>query len=316
MFLEISQLQYTPCQNRIDYYLKVLFNRQEFDKMVFGRKKQEQEVVEDGAANQDTDLAVAYGNGDEVDDDLSLTDSVPPPPPAGKMNSTKSGDLSQDDSPTESPSADGSVDEKKEAAQIKRKKLLLIAGCIISFFVLLGLAIKYGQIRNQSAANESLTVGLESESLESPPVETTPVETTPSETLAPIILVNETAAPSANVSEVGTVEYIPFSECVANEISVLSTTCTDANVARATVLFNFCLVDDLADQFWEFIRTPRRLPQRIANNWKWLRAGEVAEISSLLEGEYEIGLFSNGEEQLQEYPLLNSTTFIVDCSQE
>lgn len=262
--------------------------------MVFGRKKkQEQEIVEDAAPNQEEDLAVAYGNVEEANDELSVTDSIPPPPPAGE----KTEDSSQEDSPTESPSAndeaDDSVDEKKEVTQIKRKKLLLIATCVVTFFILLGLAIKYGQVQKQSTANEAAA-------LDSPAI----TVTEPSDTS----LVDEgTPAPSTNATDAVTV-----AACVANDITVL-TTCDDEG---AIVTFDFCLIDDMADQFWEWVSTPQRTTQVVTNEWAWLRDGLVAEFAfPLADGTYEIGLFSNGEEQLREYPLLNSTVFTVDCSE-
>ena len=264
--------------------------------MVFGRKKkQEQEIVEDAAPNQEEDLVVAYGNVDEANDELSVTDSIPPPPPAGQKNE----DSSQEDSPTESPSAndeaDDSVDEKKEVGQIKRRKLLLIATCVVSFFILLGLAIKYGQVQKQSSANEASTLDS--------PATTVTVPSIPSSTL-----VDEgTPAPSTNATDAGTV-----AACVANDVTVL-TTCDDEG---ATVTFDFCLIDDMADQFWEWVSTPQLTPQVVTNEWAWLRDGLVAEFAfPLADGTYEIGLFSNGEEQLRQYPLLNSTVFTVDCSE-
>ena len=84
---------------------------------------------------------------------------------------------------------------------------------------------------------------------------------------------------------------------------------------RGFPLFNFCLVEDVTDQFWEFVSTPPRVPLAVANDWAWLRDGASAEIAFLPEGIYEIGLFSNGEQNLQQYPLLSSTEFIIDCSQ-
>jgi len=272
--------------------------------MVFGRKKkQEQDIAEDAATNPEEDLAVAYGTVDEVKDDVSLTESIPPPPPAGEVSATKNEDQSQEESPTESPSVgandepDDLVDEKTEAKQIKCKKLLLIVSFVVSFCVLLGLAIKYGQVRSQSSANEIVIA--ESDSAEAVSV------STPFPTLADV----ETAAPTnATVVE----ELGPFSGCIANDVSVI-TTCDDGG---AVVSFEFCLIDEMTDQFWEWVSTPQRTPQIIANDWGWLRDGEVAEFPFVLaDGTYEIGLFSNGEEQLREYPLLNSTVFTVDCTE-
>jgi len=268
---------------------------------VFGRKKKQEP---EAPANEETDLAVAYGTGDEVKDDVSLTESVPPPPP-GEATDAKNEDLSKEDSPTESPSvgavddADDSTDEKKAVEQIKRKKLILIASCIISFIILLALAIKYGQVRRSQAAKESATT-LDSSATES------------SSSPGPTIVQVETAAPTTNATQVPT-EFDPFAKCEANGISVL-TTCRGEG--GASVTFNFCLVEDVSDQFWEFVSTPPRVPQVIANDWAWLRDGASDEIPFLPDGTYEVGLFSNGEQNLQQYPLMNSTEFIVACNQE
>ena len=99
-------------------------------------------------------MAVAYGNVEETNDELSVTESIPPPPPAGE----KTEDSSQEDSPTESPSAndeaEDSVDEKKEVGQIKRRKLLLIATCVVTFFILLGSIFNGLQITKNSEKDE------------------------------------------------------------------------------------------------------------------------------------------------------------------
>lgn len=272
--------------------------------MVFGRKKKpEQDVAEHAATNQEEDLAVAYGNVDEVKDDVSLTESIPPPPPSGEVSAAKNEDQSQEDSPTESPSVganddpDDLVDEKTDAQKIKRKKMLLVVSFVVTFCVLLGLAIKYGQVRSQSS-----TIEVESDSAASS--EAVSISTSP-----PTLEDVETPAPTnATVVE----ELGPFAGCIANDVSVI-TTCDDGG---AVVTFEFCLIDEMTDQFWEWVSTPQGTPQIIANDWGWLRDGEVAEFPFILaDGAYEIGLFSNGEEQLREYPILNSTVFTVDCTE-
>ena len=263
--------------------------------MVFGRKKkQKQEKAVDEA-----DLAVAYGAVDVVNDDESMTESLPPPPP-GEVKVTKN----EEDSPSESQSvgavddADDSTDEKDIAKQIERKKLLLIVGCIISFIIMLALAIKYGQVRKQVVKESA--AALEESS-----------ETDPPETAAPTLAPVETSPPTIATTAVPT-EFNPFAKCEENGITV-NTSCT--NVAGASAVFNFCLVEDVTDQFWEFVSTPPRVPLAVANDWAWLRDRASAEIPFLPAGIYEIGLFSNGEENLLQYPLLTSTEFIVDCRQ-
>jgi len=315
---------------------------------VFGRKKeQEQEGVEidEKALNmdqdQDQDLALAYGNEDEVNDDMSTADSIPPPPPAGNVIDTKK----EDDSRTleESPSIganenfEGSIDEKKEAGLIKRKKLLLIAGCIISFFILLGLSIKYGKSRNRSGGNVTLANGALESSLSSPipdsepePVSTSSnivdendatqdvASTTNTTTITGTDFLNpETSPPSVSSSTEGTSivssdGLSAFADCVANQISV-STTCN--NNGRASASMRFCLVDDLSDQFWEWVNTPPGTALGLANRWGYLRDNAEAEIPFLPEGTYEVGIYSSGDLVLNRYPLITSFQFIVNCRQ-
>jgi hypothetical protein len=280
---------------------------------IFGRKKkQEQEVVEAETPNQDEDLAVAYGNVKESnDDDLSIADSVPPPPPSGDV---KRDNLSKEDSQTledANDDSDDSIDEKKEAELIKRKKLLLIASCIISFFILLGLAIKYGTSRNENE-NNALTAGWdEIEFASSTSSPTLPITEIKIMTEPPQVV--ETVAPSIGGTGVGSASVTAitlFADCVANEISVL-TECNPNGVAATSL--GFCMIDDLSDQFWAWVSTPPRTLQVVSNDWGWMRTGGEAEFF-LPEGRYEIGLFSNGTEELDEYPLITSQEFLVDCS--
>jgi hypothetical protein len=314
--------------------------------MVFGRKKdQEHEGVEieEKALNmdqdQDQDLALAYGNEDEVNDDMSAADSIPPPPPAGDVIETKK----EDDSRTleESPSIganenfEGSIDEKKEAELIKRKKLLLIAGCIISFFILLGLSIKYGKSRNRSGVNAILANGAEESSLSAPIPDSEPEPVSASSnvvdendatqdiaftnntttTTGTAFLDPETSAPSVSSSTEGTSIVSSdgssaFADCVANEVSV-STTCNNNGFASASM--SFCLVDDLSDQFWEWVNTPPGTALGLANRWGYLRDNAEAEIPFLPEGTYEVGIYSSGDLMLNQYPLITSFQFIVSC---
>lgn len=269
-----------------------------------------QEVVE--AETPDEDLAVAYGNVKESnDDDLSLADSVPPPPPSGVV---KGDNVSKEDSQTLEDANDDSydsMDEKKEAELIKRKKLLLIASCVITFFILLGLAIKYGTSRNQND-NNALTAEFAS-STSTPAVPITEIEivtTEPPQVIPPVVA---TVAPTIGATVVGTVSVTAiniFADCVANEISVLIE-CNPNGVAVTTL--GFCMVDDLSDQFWAWESTPPRTLQAVTNDWDWMRNGGEAEFF-LQQGRYEIGLYSNGSEQLNEWPLITSQEFIVNCS--
>ena len=296
--------------------------------MVFGRKKNKDE----DALEADPEL----GDGVEVEpvtDDFSLTDSIPPPPPNGDMVEEKNeGDSStlEDAASTEpKDDANGSLDDEKEAESIKRKKLILIAACIVSFFTLLGLAVSYGKKRKQSKNNAvAAVVGTDSPvftSTATPTVATTenlvpdtaevPPEFTPTaDTAAPDVVDEEpdqgTSAPSDGTSSSGTLSG--FEECTANEISVL-TTCNENGAASANL--SFCLVDEMNDQFWAFVSTPPLIPLAIQNDWAWMADGPVGYLPFLPEGTYEIGLFSNGSEIMEEYPLITSTEFVVSCDE-
>jgi len=279
--------------------------------MVFGRKKkQEEDAIEDETLNQDKDLDLAYGNEDELNDDLSTTGSVPPPPPTGTVTEATNEKNSQEDSRThqESPSVCDSIEEKKEAELIKRKKLLLIAGCIISFFTLLGLAIKYGKVRNASKANALVDGSMVSPITNSSNFVAIITSPSASDAMEEIAATN-----TASITGVVQQTPVPSAECVANEVSVV-TTCNNNRVAAATM--SFCLVDEVSDQFWAWVRFPQRTPQSVATNWGWMGEGAEAELPRLPEGIYEIGLFSNGEEVLDEYPLITSTKFVVSCPSE
>lgn len=286
--------------------------------MVFGRKKkQEEDVLADETLNQDKDLDLPYGNEDELNDDLSTTGSVPPPPPTGTVTEATNEKKSQEDSRTlqESPSVCDSIDEKKEAELIKRKKLLLIAGCIISFFTLLGLSIKYGKLRNASKANalaDGFMVSPITNSSDFLAIITSPPGSDPTEEIAATNTASTTGV-DQQTPVPGIDPSIGGAGCVANEVSVV-TTCNTNRVAAATM--SFCLVDEVSDQFWAWVRFPERTPEIVATNWGWMEEGTEAELPRLPEGNYEIGLFSNGGEVLDEYPLITSTKFVVSCPSE
>jgi len=282
--------------------------------MVFGRKKKQEELT----LNQDKDLEP--GNEDELNDDLSTTDSVPPPPPTGIVTATKNEKISQNDSRTleESPSVganadadDSSMDKEKEAKLIKRNKLLLIGACVISFFIFLAMAIAYGTSRNQSDGSDvSVTSGIEEASL-SPITNIIEVPTMISE--IEVIQDVDSATDIAVIMDVDQQTAAPTIEidgCVLNEISVV-TTCQ--NNGAASAIMSFCLVDEVSDQFWAWVSTPPRTAQIVANDWGWIRDGTEKELASIPVGRYEIGLFSNGEEILNQYPVLTSIEFTVNC---
>jgi len=318
---------------------------------MFGRKKKQEEdlVVEDATSGQSNNLELANGDDVQLNDDLSLTDSIPPPPPTDDAkNEEDSRTLEESPSTGANNEAEDSLDDKQEAESIKRKKLILISACIVSFFILLGLAIKYGKTRQQSKIRASSEAGLEDGSFDSqftgieteesgifptvpnPPTtaddnvveqNTTQEIPTPTDTTAVDVIDNEitltnevdqeTSVPSIDPSSSGTSSgtSLGFDDCVANEISVL-TTCNNNRVAAVNM--SFCLIDEMSDQFWEFVSTPPQIAQVIANNWGFMRDGAITELV-LPQGDYEVGIFSNGDQNLNRYPLVTSTQFVVRC---
>ena len=301
--------------------------------MAFGKKKdQEQTGIEVEPVPRDEDLAVAYGNGEALPDDLSLTDSIPPPPPSGDVTDTKKEVVSKPDSATSqsegNDDADDSVDGKVEAEQIERKKKLLIAGCIVSFIIFLALAITYGQVRKQANSNAALSTGEEDLFETSPPTNTVApdsnnitIDSDPELDVLPVVEPGneETIAPTIDGTDGGTPIFSApnlFTNCTANEISVL-TTCN--NRRSAAVSLDFCMVDPVTDQFWAWISAPPERAPMVASEWGWMLSGDEAEFPNLIEGDYEIGIFSNGQENYQflnEYPLITSAQFTVDCRRQ
>mmetsp|Transcript_22326 Transcript_22326/g.53103 ORF Transcript_22326/g.53103 Transcript_22326/m.53103 type:complete len:325 (+) Transcript_22326:142-1116(+) len=322
--------------------------------MVFGRKKNQDE----NAVDADKDLE--FGDGIEVqpvNDDLSLTDSIPPPPPDGEMVQAKNEEDSKtlEEYPSTGPNddANGSLEGKEYAESIKRKKLMLIAGCIVSFFILLGLAISYGKRRTQSRNNASAAAGLEDGALDSPiteiPVTDSPFlistepptipspplpdtdnvfvpETDPTVTVAgneetaSIGVDQGTSAPSSGTSSSGTSLGSMPGNMLDNMpgfeecIANDITVLTSCNInGAASASMSFCLVDAITDQFWEFVYTPPQIELAIANDWGWMRDGSAKELAFLPEGTYEVGLFSNGNQAAATYPLITSREFVVNC---
>jgi len=100
-------------------------------------------------------------------------------------------------------------------------------------------------------------------------------------------------------------------ECITDEISV-SSSCENG-VTSASI--NICLFDNISDQYWAWVDTPREYAPFVARDWGWLRDGTKREMSGLPEGTYVLGLYSNGEETLDEYPLITSTEFTITCSE-
>ena len=87
--------------------------------MAFGKKKdQEQTGIEVEPVPRDEDLAVAYGNGEALPDDLSLTDSIPPPPPSGDVTNMKKEVVSKPDSATSQSEGNDDADDAPKCRKV------------------------------------------------------------------------------------------------------------------------------------------------------------------------------------------------------
>jgi hypothetical protein len=341
---------------------------------LFGRKKEEADFVEE--AQDDNQLNLAYGNGDDCSTE---GDSLPPPPPGEE--STKH-NLSLNDSHTveDSPSADeandvgvsmlsdpdSSMDEKnKDQDSSGRKKMLLIFASIATFCILLGLAIKLGldskELKNRSSADASELDGTEAgaandgPSFDSPisggdaeedifttsntippeedipdpdvivdttviepEVDTTPTSTVGESTQVPTIdssvdvtdaaTTDVTGVVTGGVTDASTGDDFAVIECAVDEIFA-SSSC-DNGVASTSI--RMCIADEISDQFWAWIETPDASFQ--VRDWGWVREGTARKISGLPEGNYVLGLFSNGDEFMDEYPLIASSEFTIFCA--
>lgn len=141
-------------------------------------------------------------------------------------------------------------------------------------------------------------------------------------------VVEQTVAPTIFNSQVGTApgtnfgtvfntdknsngQELSFEDCFANEIVVAS----GCDNGVTFVDMGFCFVNGVSDEFWAWVDTPQSYVQFIETDWGWLRDGVQREAFGLPEGAYTLGLFSNGEQALAEYPLITSTEFtITTCS--
>lgn len=312
----------------------------------FGKKKKE-EATHQETSNQDDDLALAYGNQEEHGDDSSTGESVPPPPPnANEMKSGQDpGTLQDSDGASHAAMSDLDDDDddpiKPRALDwdwdsVELKKLLLIVATVVSFIVLLGLSIAYGVGKNKpetvtdaSLAAESSAVGSFDLPMTKAPVSATAAPTDPIENeveevkeeenpedtdgeadTPPADIVvgggDETVAPTSTDS----VFVDPQAACTEDGITVLAG--CENGVTYASM--NYCLMGEVTDQFWEFVRTPPGTAPMVANDWGWIRDETSSEMPFLPEGTFEIGLFSNGEQNLNQYPLITSTEFTISCN--
>lgn len=311
------------------------------NKMVFGRKKKQDREVVVETDTQDDDLALAYGTND-VDGtkgDESVDESVAPPPPEKNVNDSMTVDNSLGNDVGLSMMSDEA--EAKKTDPNKRNKLILILIFATSFFVLLGLTIKFGKSRNGTKMNESVTTPVDEVATVEPPIVETkaPVieEAPPAEEVTALdedieaIAVEDnfveeeedplaTVAPTDRGSSEGTdngtedgtedgTEEETGRVCIENDIQVLA----GCDFGQTSVAVDFCFVDDVTDVFWEWIDYPGAFAQFAENNWGWLDEGFRQDYSGVPEGTYVIGLFANGREVLPQYPLITEREFTVVC---
>ncbi|KAL3920802.1 MAG: hypothetical protein SGARI_006853, partial [Bacillariaceae sp.] len=100
-------------------------------------------------------------------------------------------------------------------------------------------------------------------------------------------------------------------DCAVDAIFASSTCSGGETSATITLCFNGAI----EDQFWQWISTPAEYEQFVENDWGWLEDSMTIQRDAIPAGLYEIGLYSDGDNQdLDEYPLIASTEFQVLCS--
>jgi len=99
-------------------------------------------------------------------------------------------------------------------------------------------------------------------------------------------------------------------ECVDDEIFA-SSSCENG-VTSASI--SMCIAEEISDQFWAWIEIPQAAAPFQERDWGWIREGTDREITGLPEGRYVLGLYSNGGEVMNEYPLIASSEFIIMCN--
>jgi len=107
----------------------------------------------------------------------------------------------------------------------------------------------------------------------------------------------------------GTDEFTE-AECFVDQIFA-SSGC-DNGVASASI--SMCIVEEISDQFWAWIEIPQAYAPFRERDWGWVRDGTDREITGLPEGRYVLGLYSNGGDFMNEYPLIASSEFIIMCN--
>jgi hypothetical protein len=158
-----------------------------------------------------------------------------------------------------------------------------------------------------------------------PEVDTTPISTVGESTQVPTIdssadvtdaaTTDVTGVVTGGVTDAGTgdddlTDDFVATECAVDEI-IASSSC-DNGVPSASI--RMCIADETSDQFWAWIETPEAYAPFQVRDWGWVRDGTDREISGLPEGNYVLGLYSNGDEFMDEYPLIASSEFTILCA--
>jgi hypothetical protein len=142
-----------------------------------------------------------------------------------------------------------------------------------------------------------------------------PSETeTPTDTEEP----SSTEAPSETEQPSSTEEPSSVSSCDVIGI-VAETECIDGTTPTVSLTMCISVADDdgavvVTDQFWEWIDTPVEHQDAASNwDWGWLRDGTEFTRTDLPMGSYTIGIFANGSQNADQYPLITSTGFTLSC---
>jgi len=99
-------------------------------------------------------------------------------------------------------------------------------------------------------------------------------------------------------------------ECVVDQI--FATSSCENEVASVSI--SMCIAEETSDQFWAWIEIPQAYAPFQERDWGWVRDGTDTEITGIPEGRYVLGLYSNGGEVMNEYPLMTSSEFIIICN--
>lgn len=285
-----------------------------------------------------------------MDGENDDAESVPPPPPTADAKDGQEESLTDDGESVEAneykyESTAGDDDEKEEDPHA-RKKLAVIACCVLSFIIFLSLSINLGVVRKQSknAASLSEANSQENSSVESPIAEVTssPTELVEDGTLEPILelTVDPTLDPTLDPSGDLVVDIEPPSE---EEVDVgsfapsaggtqgftpddtvwgtseIGVSCSGGDVISVTsscqngvgfAELTFC--SSIDSQFWEWIIFPETYTPP-GRGWGWVTEIATREFADLPNGSYTMTVFGNGDQDLAQYPTVSSAEFTISC---